>query len=49
MPRSLIAVADAIISIIDEECTFGEEKVIEIIEAIEEVKKDYIINKFHPK
>ncbi len=40
-PRNLIAIADEIIKIIDEECTFDEEKIANIIENIEKVKKDY--------
>ena len=40
-PRNLIVIADEIIKIIDEKCTFNEEKIVNIIESIEKIKKDY--------
>jgi len=39
-PRNFTKVADEIIKIIDEKCTYNEEKITEIIEQIEKVKKD---------
>ena len=38
--RNFQAVADEIIKVIDEECDFAEEKVVEIIEQIEELGWD---------
>ena len=38
--RNIVDVADKIIKVIDEHCDFNEERVISIIEQIEEVKKD---------
>lgn len=37
--RNFQKIADEIIKVIDEECNFAEEKIIDIIEQIEKVKK----------
>lgn len=37
--RNFQKIADEIIKVIDEECDFAEEKIIDIIEQIEKVKK----------
>lgn len=38
--RNISEVADKIITVIDEKCDFSEERIIEIIEQIEKVKRD---------
>lgn len=38
--RNFQKIADEIIKVIDEECDFAEEKIIDIIEQIEKVKKN---------
>lgn len=38
--RNFQTIADEIIKVIDEECTFNEEKLVSIIEQIEKVKRD---------
>lgn len=38
-PRNFQDIADQIIKIIDEECTFSEERITNIVEQIEKVKK----------
>ena len=38
--RNIVNIADKIIKVIDEKCDFNEEKVINIIEQIEKIKRD---------
>ena len=38
--RNIVDVADKIIKVIDEQCDFNEERVVNIIEQIEKVKRD---------
>lgn len=38
--RNIIDVAEKIIKVIDEQCDFNEERVVNVIEQIEKVKKD---------
>lgn len=39
-PRNFQDIADQIIKIIDEDCTFSEERITNIVEQIEKIKKD---------
>lgn len=39
-PRNFQEIADKIIKVIDEKCTFNEERITSIIEQIEKIKKD---------
>ena len=39
-PRNFQEIADKIIKVIDEKCTFNEERITNIIEQIEKIKKD---------